>query len=126
MTGMGREEHPTAYSRQFAFEFGARMPASTIRNPLDTFLSGLTTFLRDSGCQLIGHIKGVLDGGDRGQLFFSITSFDEGIRYKGDIDGEIPGATLSINVIVYGVGEEAVEGAVHDQLRKHFPEHRGK
>jgi hypothetical protein len=124
MTGPGREEHPTACSSQTSFEFGTPLPASTLQNRVDTFLSDLTTFLRDSGCQLIGHIKGVLDAGNGGQLFFSITSFDEGIRYKESIDDKIPAATFSINVIVYGVGEEAVAEAVRDLLRKHFSEDR--
>jgi hypothetical protein len=126
MSGGGHEEHPTAYSIQVALEFGARTSASTLRTRIDTLLSELTGFLRDNGCQLIGHIKGLFDAGDGGQLFFSITSFNEGIRYKGDIEGEIPGATLSMNVIVYGVGEEAVERAVHDQLNEQFPEYQIK
>ena len=115
-------EHPTACSKQFVLKFGARTPASAVRDRLDAFLSDLMEFLRDNGCQLIGHIKGVLDAGDGGQLFFSITSFDEGVRYKEEIESDMATATLSINVIVYGVGEEAVERAVCELFGKRFPE----
>jgi hypothetical protein len=120
MTGAGREEHPTACSMQIALEFDNRMRAIEIQTRMDAFLAGLTNFLRDSGCKLIGHIKGLLDAGERGQLFFSITSFDEGARYKGAIDGEIIRAELSINVIVYGVEQEPIEGAVKEQLARQF------
>jgi hypothetical protein len=123
MTGAGREEHPTACSMQIALEFDKSMPVAEIRKRLDTFLSDLTSFLKESGCKLIGHIKGLLDAGERGQLFFSITSFDEGVRYKGDIDGETAKAELSINVIVYGVEQEPIEIAVKEQFTRQFSEH---
>ena len=124
MTGGGREEHPTTCSMQISLEFDNRIQAVEIRTRMDMFLAGLTKFLRDNGCKLIGHIKGLLDAGGRRQLFFSITSFDEGVRYKGDIDGEITTADLSINVIVYGIGEEPVENAVEEQLARQFSKYR--
>lgn len=120
MTGAGREEHPTACSMQIALEFDKSMPAGEIRDRIDLFLSDLTSFLKESGCRLIGHIKGLLDAGESGQLFFSITSFEEGVRYKGSIDGEIANTELSINVIVYGVEQEPIENAVKEQLTKQF------
>ncbi len=120
MTGVEREEHPTACSMQVALEFGTRMEEAGVRTRMDAFLAGLTDFLRDNGCRLIGHIKGLLDAGDSGQLFFSVTSFKESPRYKGGIDGEIAEAELSMNVIVYGVEEELVSRAIHEQLGKQF------
>jgi hypothetical protein len=126
MTGSGREEHPATCSLQIGLELGARMPASEIRKRMDAFLAGVTDFLRDNGCTLIGHIKGLLDAGETGQLFFSITSFDEGVRYKGAIDDEISAAVLSMNVIVYGIEEGPVETAVRQQLERQFSEHPKK
>jgi len=126
MTGVGREEHPTACSIQVGLEFGARMQAAEIRTRIGVFLSDLTSFLEDNGCRLIGHIKGLLDAGAGGQLFFSVTSFEDNPRYKGEIDGEISEAMLSINVIIYGVGEESVERAIHERLGKQFAGQREK
>jgi len=126
MTGPGKEEHPTAFSTQVVLEFDNQIQAVEIQKRLNTFLSDLTNFLQESGCRLIGHIKGLFDAGERGQLFFSITSFTENPRYKGEIGGEIPKATLSINVIVYGIGEKPVEQAIQEGLRKLFAEHREK
>ena len=120
MTEHGVGEHPTACSMQVGLEFGIPMQASEIRARIDEFLAGLRSFLRDNGCKLIGHIKGLLDAGDRGQLYFSVASFDDAPRYKGEIDGEISEAELSINVIVYGVGEESIEGSVREELKGQF------
>ena len=122
MTGAGREEHPTACSMQVALEFDNRMQSGEIRDRVDTFLFDLTNFLKENGCKLIGHIKGLLDAGERGQLFFSITSFDEPVRYKGEIDGKIGKVELSINVIVYGVEETPIEKAITKFLTKQFSE----
>ncbi len=122
MSGPGAGEHPTACSMQILIEYDSRMRAATVSRRLDRFLTDLTNFLRDNGCKLIGHIKGLLDAEDRGQLFFSITSFDEAIRYKGEIDGQIAKAELSINVIVYGVEETPIEKAVTKYLAKQFSE----
>lgn len=122
MTGTGREEHPTACSTQIVLDFDNQIQAAEIQKSLDLFLTDLTSFLQEKGCKLIGHIKGLLDAGERGQLFFSITSFNENPRYKGEIGGEIPVATLSINAIVYGIGEGPVEQAIQECLRKQFAE----
>ena len=118
MTGAGTEEHPAACSTQVALTFGVGTRATEIRKHLDTFLFDLTDFLRDNGCTLIGHIKGLLDAGDSGQLFFSITSFTDGIRYKGNIAREIAEANLSLNTIVYGIRQASVENAIQERLKR--------
>lgn len=121
MSGPGTEEHPTACSMQIVLELGNPLQAAEISERIDAFLSDLMNFLRDNGCKLIGHIKGLLDAADRGQLFFSITSFDEAPRYKGGIDGQIAEAELSINVIVYGIDQEPIETAVRKHITTQFP-----
>lgn len=106
---------------QIVLELGNPLQAAEISERIDAFLSDLMNFLRDNGCKLIGHIKGLLDAADRGQLFFSITSFDEAPRYKGGIDGQIAEAELSINVIVYGIDQEPIETAVRKHITTQFP-----
>jgi hypothetical protein len=123
MTGAGREEHPTACSTQVVLELDNQIRAAEIQKSLESFLTDLMHFLQENGCKLIGHIKGLLDAGERGQLFFSITSFNENPRYKGEIGGEIPVATLSINAIVYGIGERTVEQAIQECLGRRFAKH---
>lgn len=122
MTGPGKAEHPTACSTQIVFEFDNQIQSAEIQKNLDLFLTDFLRFIRDNGCRLIGHIKGLFDAGEKGQLFFSITSFSEGPRYKGEIGGEISEATLSMNAIVYGIGEESVEQAIQDYFGRQFAE----
>jgi len=112
------EEHPTACSIQVRIEFGVRIPASEVQERIDGFLGALRSFLRENGCRLIGHIKGMLAAGESGRLYFSVTSFDDDPRYKGKLDGEISEAELSMNVIVYGVGEAPVEKAARELLKR--------
>jgi hypothetical protein len=87
---------------------------------MDAFLSGLTFFLQEEGCPLIGHIKGVIEVKEGGQVYFSITSFGEKIRYRGSLVGKTQNASLTINVIVYGVKREIIEKCVHESLKTHF------
>jgi len=80
----------------------------------------LTQSLRSDGGNLIGHIKGVLEVEADGHLLFSLTSFGEEARYKGELTGEIERARFTINVIVYGVQQQSVERAVREGLTRHF------
>jgi hypothetical protein len=98
------------------------LSASELRGRIDAFLSELTISLQGDGCTLIGHIKGLLDVEEDGHLFFNITSFEGKARYKGELTGEIAGAKLTINVIVYGVEQRSVERAIQEGLRRHFAE----
>lgn len=120
MSDTCREEHPAACSTQLTLEFGAPMQAAEIRKRLDALLSDLTGFLKDNGCWLVGHIKGLFDAGDSGQLFFSIISFTDGIQYKGELVSEVAEAKLSMNVIVYGVEEESIENKVQRLIKEQF------
>jgi hypothetical protein len=103
-------EH-TAVSYKKDFNFIIPVDEEILKDRTDKFLSALKSFLIRSGCRLIGHIKGMVES-NGGYLAFSITSFEEEARYKGKISGEIMGATLLLNVIVYGVDEGLIEKEV--------------
>lgn len=122
MGGIGLEAHPTAYAQELDLTLIAPLSASELQGRIDAFLSELTDSLQSDGCRLIGHIKGLLDAGENGHLFFSITSFGEKARYKGELTGEIARAKLALNVVVYGVEKQSVDRAVHKGLRRHFGE----
>jgi hypothetical protein len=69
---------------------------------------------------LVGHIKGMIDADEKGHLLFSITSFEEGARFKGEMVGRITEAVLTINVIMYGIEEESVEEVLKEAFNRHF------
>ena len=122
MSGVGHEVHPTVYAREVNLTFKAPVSASELQGRIAAFVSELTCSLQGDGCKLIGHIKGLLEVEGNGHLFFSLTSFEEKARYKGELTHEIAGAKLTINAIVYGVEQESVERAIQEGLRRHFIE----
>ncbi len=120
MTDNGNRMHPTAYACKETLAFKDAVPASELRERIDRFLSELTGALEPCGCELVGHIKGLIDAGDKGHLLFSITSFEEGARIKGKMDGGISGAVLTMNAIVYGIEKAVIEEAFQNMLARHF------
>ncbi|MGW8320262.1 MAG: hypothetical protein ACWGSD_01785 [Thermodesulfobacteriota bacterium] len=116
------DPQPTAYALQGTLTLPNPWLEAALRSGVEAFLAELTCALREKGCTLIGHIKGMLETGDKGHLFFSVTSFEQRPRFKGELSGEYEKIDLTLNVIVYGVGSDAIEQFVADGLRKHLGE----
>jgi hypothetical protein len=116
------DPQPTAYAPHGTLTLPGPLSETDLRKGVDAFLVELTRTLREQGCGLIGHIKGILEAGDKGHLFFSVTSFEQRTRFKGRLTGEHEKIDLTLNVIVYGVGSERVERLVLGGLRKHLGE----
>jgi hypothetical protein len=98
--------------------------AEVVCSTINEVLYDIAAELRKTGCFLIGHIKALLDAGDFGQQFFSVTEFDKKPRCKGNISGNIDEAKLVLNVIVYGVGKDEIERAVDRIMKKNFPNYK--
>ncbi len=113
---------PTAYALKGTLILAGSRAETDLRGCVDAFLAELSLSLRDRGCRLIGHIKGILESGDKGHLFFSVTSFEQKTRFKGILDEMAEKMDLTLNVIVYGVGSEEIEKLVSEGLRKHLGE----
>lgn len=103
---------PAVYALRGQLISGAGWSEEEIRSALDSFLLDLTVSLRGHGCSLIGHIKGILEAGENGHLFFSVTSFEEQTRFKGALAGSCQKMNLTLNVIVYGVDGERINELV--------------
>jgi hypothetical protein len=116
------DPQPTAYALQSTLSLPGPLSETDLRKGVDAFLAELTRSLREQGCRLIGHIKGILETGDKGHLFFSVTSFEQRTRFKGELTGVPEKMDLTLNVIVYGVGSGDVEQLVVGGLRKHLGE----
>ena len=116
------DPQPTAYALQSKLSLPGPLSETDLRKGVDAFLSELTRSLREQGCRLIGHIKGIFEAGDKGHLFFSVTSFEQRTRFKGGLTGIAEKLDFALNVIVYGVGSERVERLVLEGLRKHLGE----
>ena len=119
-----RDPRPAACAQRGTIALRAACSEEELRAAVGAFLADLTRFLREEGCELIGHIKGMLEAGDKGHLFFSVTSFEEEVRFKGGLTGDLTKVDFSLNVIVYGVDGERISPAVLQGLQKHFGEVR--
>jgi hypothetical protein len=116
----GGDPPPTAYAKRGTLTLQGIWSETALRAAVDAFLSELTRSLSEQGCKLIGHIKGVFEAGEKGQLFFSVTSFDQKTRYKGKLTGSIETIDFALNVIVYGVESLKIESLALEGLRSHL------
>jgi hypothetical protein len=116
----GGDPPPTAYAKRGTLSLKEIESETALRAAVDAFLSELTRSLRKQGCKLIGHIKGVFEAGEKGQLFLSVTSFDEKARYKGKLTGSFEEIDFALNVIVYGIENDRIEPLVLEGLRRHL------
>lgn len=116
-----KEKLPTAFSSKMIVKFGVPTLASIVSKRTGGFLEDLSGSLQREGCKLIGHIKMLVDGGEQGVLFSSITSFNKKADCSGNLKGEIIEARLVINVIVYGVQIHDIERIVWINMKSYFP-----
>ena len=112
--------HPTACACRWQLTFDDAIPANELNSRVALLLSELTSGLQEDGGRLIGHIKGLVEADEKGHLLFSITSFEEAARFKGELVGEITEAALTINVIAYGIEEARVEEVLEGAFSRHF------
>jgi hypothetical protein len=105
------DAQPEVFAAQADLTF--REPASqeAVEAVLRTFLDRLSTTAAAAGCVLVGHIKGVVGAGDE-ELEFSLTTLAGVPRFAGTLPHHTGSAILTLNVIVFGVGEPALAGAV--------------
>jgi hypothetical protein len=113
---------PTAYAQNGTLHLRRPWSEAELQKGIDVFLSEITLSLKQQGCLLIGHIKGALEHGEKGHLFFSVTSFEQRARFKGGLTGRVKKLDLTLNVIVYGVDGEEVERLVREGLERYIGE----
>ena len=76
------------------------------------FLAALSDGLTGAGCVLVGHIKGTLAARGRGDLAFHATTLGAAPALTGGVAGTAADVVLTVNVIVFGVDEEALPAIV--------------
>lgn len=83
-----------------------------LNNQFENFMNGIES----DGCKLIGHIKMVVDAGDRGVNMGSITSFGRKVRWKGKLEAELEEVSVLLNVIVYGISNDRINKRVDESF----------
>jgi hypothetical protein len=118
--------HPTACACKWHLRFDEAISPIELESRTGFLLSELAGGLEANGARLIGHVKGLIDADEKGHLLFSLTSFQEGARFKSEMVGGVTEAVLTINVIVYGIEEKIVEKMLHQAFIRHFHGNRSR
>jgi hypothetical protein len=90
------------------------------REALRRFLSHYVDALRDGGCTMVGHIKGMFTDGQSPPLFFSVTSLDGEAQFKGGpLKSESP-LSLSMTVIIAGIDRDEAAALLESTLDRYL------
>jgi hypothetical protein len=104
---------PAVYAARAATAMRPPVHADQVEAMVHVFFSHLSHALAKAGCTLVGHIKGFIAAGDGGDLAFHGTVLGAEPAVTGGFSGAVAEAELTINVIVFGVDEQALPAMVH-------------
>ena len=103
---------PAVFAARADVVFAAPAHADQLEQVVSRFCAALSRGLADAGCSLVGHIKGTLAVSGHGDLAFHLTALAAEPALTGGVAGVAEGAVLTVNVIVFGVDEEALPAIV--------------
>ena len=106
------DAQPQVFAAAADLSFGAPAGRAEIEGIVRAFLDRLSPALAAAGCVLVGHIKGVVTGDGQNELQFSLTRLAGEPRFAGDLAGTVQRATITVNVIVFGVDGRVLPGLV--------------
>jgi len=103
---------PAVFAARADVVFTPPAHADQLEQIVSRFCAALSRGLADAGCSLVGHIKGTLAVRGRGDLAFHATALTGEPAVTGGVAGLAHGAVLTVNVIVFGVDEQALPAIV--------------
>ena len=112
--------HLSTVAKDWELNFKEPMLQKEVVRRVNRLFKDVTTALEREGCRFIGHIKALLDAGDVGQIFFSVTRFGQEPRRKGMLKGGLANGCLTINVIVPDVPQNIVEKITMEAFKRRF------
>jgi hypothetical protein len=105
---------PAVYAVRALLDFDPPAHAERVEEVVTQVFSLLSPALAAAGCTLVGHIKGTIAAPGRGDLAFHLTTLSAAPALTGGFAGLVSTATLTINVIVFGVDEQDLPAIVRD------------
>jgi hypothetical protein len=103
---------PAVFAARGDVAFAPPAHADQLELVISRFCAALSHALTDAGCSLVGHIKGTLAVRGHGDLAFHATALATPPALTGGVAGVAVDAALTVNVIVFGVDEEALPAIV--------------
>ncbi len=106
---------PAVFAARAGLVFDPPAHPDQVEDDLVRFFAALSKELAGAGCTLVGHIKGTIAiDGARDGLAFHATALGTPPALTGGLSGAVRAATLTINVIVFGVDEQALAALGQD------------
>ena len=99
---------PAVFAARADVVFAPPARADQLELAVTRFLAELSEGLTAAGCVLVGHIKGTLAAPGRGDLAFHATTLGAAPALTGGVAGTATEVVLTVNVIVFGVDEQAL------------------
>jgi hypothetical protein len=106
------EAQPEVFAAAADLTFPSPLDPDQVEAAVRAFLGRLCPALAAAGCVLVGHIKGVVSGDGEDELEFSLTRLAGEPRFAGGLAGLLQRATVTVNVIVFGVPVSELPGLV--------------
>lgn len=97
-----------------------RRGGEAIEELVRAFVRDFAADLVAAGCVLIGHVKGAVEDGAGGVLYFNTTGVATTPMVRGRLS-ELP-KRLTMNAIVFGIAEDEVERVALQALRRRLGE----
>lgn len=116
-TGKGNIVRDELKPSTLSYEFILNFKDACIAESVDEIKARFDNFLKNiniDGCKLIGHIKMAVDAKGKGMVMGSATSFDQNVKWKGEIEQSADNAKVFLNVIVYGLSEDVINKRVDE------------
>jgi hypothetical protein len=119
--GRGGHEHlshvpdsalPAVFAARAEVRFDPPAHADQLESLIAGFFRTLLPALAAAGCTLVGHIKGTVAAPGRGDLAFHATGLEAPPSLTGGVAGLAHDVVLTVNVIVFGVDEQALPSLV--------------
>ena len=108
------DARPAVYAARAAVAFEPPVHSDELESAVARFFEALAGALAGAGCTLVGHIKGTVEAPGRGDLAFHATTLGARPAVTGGLAGMAADAVLTVNVIVFGVDEQALPALVRD------------
>ena len=116
---------PAVFAARAELVFDPPAHPDELESLIAGFFRALLPALAAAGCTLVGHIKGTVAAPGHGDLAFHATDLEAPPALTGGVAGLAHDAVLTVNVIVFGVDEQAlpalVRGRGPDATRRERP-----
>ena len=106
----------TILNRNVIFTFQEAVTKEIFVKKIKEFANNMIDFLKNSGCNNLGHIKliSTTDGEDYLQL--SVLDIDKSPKVDGILKKTFEKIRLTLNVIVFGVEKEYIDNKVTEEI----------